>query len=226
VDRPTLLAALSARILALELPHPARVAIDGVDTAGKTRLADELAAEVVGRGRAVLRATIDRFHNPRALRYRLGHDSPRGCYLDTFDLPALRQKLLDPLGPGGSRRVQTEHFDLHADRPVDSPSVLVALDTILLFDGVFLQRPELAGAWDLVLFVRVNFETVLARAVQRDAVLLGGPAAVEERYRKRYIPAQRFYLTRCRPEDRADFVIVNDDPDHPGLVVPTDHFEI
>ncbi len=213
-----MLAALSARILALDFSHPARVAIDGIDAAGKTRLADDLAAALAGSRRPVLRASIDGFHNPREVRYRLGPDSPEGYYADSFDLPALRRLLLDPLGPGGDRRIQTALFDFRADRPVESPVVTAAPDAILLFDGVFLQRPELADTWDLILFVKVTFDTVLARAAARDAGLLGGPAAVEARYRARYIPAQQRYLADCRPAQRADLVIVNDDPELPFLV--------
>lgn len=216
--RPALLAALADRVLAQALTHPARIAIDGVDAAGKTRLADELAAALAGSGRPVLRASIDGFHHPRPVRYRLGPDSPEGYYADSFDLPALRRLLLDPLGPGGDRRVTTAIFDFRSDQPAPGPIETVPQDAILLFDGVFLQRPELAGAFDMVLFVKVSFATVLARAGARDAALLGGPAAVEARYRARYIPAQQRYLAEHRPEARADLVIMNDEPARPALV--------
>lgn len=65
--------------------HPARIAVDGPDAAGKTTLADELAAVFRTRGRKVIRASIDGFHRPRAERYRRGEFSPQGCYHDTFD---------------------------------------------------------------------------------------------------------------------------------------------
>ena len=44
--------------------HPARIAIDGPDAAGKTALADELAVVLRARGREVVRASIDDFHLP------------------------------------------------------------------------------------------------------------------------------------------------------------------
>jgi uridine kinase len=61
--------------------HPARrlrVAVDGVDGAGKTVLADELADRIMAYGRPAVRASIDGFHRPRAERYRLGRTSPEG----------------------------------------------------------------------------------------------------------------------------------------------------
>jgi uridine kinase len=66
---------LAGRISALEPAHPVRVAIDGVDAAGKTMLADELARVLGARARPVIRASIDGFHRPRAERYRQGSGS-------------------------------------------------------------------------------------------------------------------------------------------------------
>jgi uridine kinase len=43
MKRAALIEMLAERILRVNCPHPVRVAIDGVDRAGKTRLADELA---------------------------------------------------------------------------------------------------------------------------------------------------------------------------------------
>ena len=46
----------------------ARAAIDGIDAAGKTRLADELAPLIETLGRPVVRCSIDGFHRSRAER--------------------------------------------------------------------------------------------------------------------------------------------------------------
>ncbi len=223
MKRVELLETLAGVLLALRpgrpllLQRPLRVAVDGVDAAGKTSLADELAA-VITPHRPVIRASIDRFHNPREVRYRLGPDSPEGYYADSFDLPALR-RLLDPLGPGGSRIIQTGLFDFRADAAHVNAPVEAAPDAVLLFDGVFLLRPELADCWDYVIFVHVPFEEVLRRAVLRDADLFGEPQAVIDRYTKRYIPAQQAYLAQYRPEARADAVVYNEEPGNPGLKV-------
>jgi uridine kinase len=45
-----------------------RVAIDGVDGAGKTYFADELAEVLGASGRSVIRASVDGFDNPRSIR--------------------------------------------------------------------------------------------------------------------------------------------------------------
>lgn len=60
-----------------------RVAVDGVDGAGKTVFADQLGDVLTALGRPVIRASVDDFHRPRAERYRRGRDSPIGFWLDS-----------------------------------------------------------------------------------------------------------------------------------------------
>lgn len=195
-----------------------RVGIDGVDASGKTTLADELVHPLEQRGRQVIRASIDGFHRPRAERYRLGADSPKGYYLDSFDHGGLRDELLVPLGQG-SRVYRRAVFDFRSDSPVDEPSVEAPPDAILLFDGVFLFRPELDQYWDYRIFVDVDFDEALRRACERDKDLFGSAEAVRKRYQARYIPGQRLYLQTVRPAESANVMLKNADPSQPQLIV-------
>ena len=212
MTRAAVLADLAARIDALGRERPVRVGIDGVDAAGKTTWADELVRPLRERGRPCIRASVDAFHRPAAARYRRGRDSAEGYYFDSFDHEQLRACLLDPLGPGGSLRYRTAVFDHAADSPVEARDRTAPADAVLLFDGVFLHRPELRDTWDFSIFLRVDFETTLARAAARDAALLGGADAVRERYAVRYVPGQEIYLGEVEPERRASVVVDNTDP--------------
>ena len=216
MKRPELLELLGGLLLEREPPHPLRVAIDGPDGAGKTTLADELAELLAGK-RPAIRAGIDGFHNPRELRYRRGPDSPEGYFLDSFDYEALRAILLDPLGPGGTRRYRRALFDYRADEKVAAPEEEASDDSILLFDGVFLLRPELRAFWDFSIFVQAGFDETLRRAEERDRELMGGADAVRERYRKRYIQGQELYFSSCATQEVADVVIDNADVSQPRL---------
>ena len=202
------------------------IQLTGLPGAGKTTLADDLAEYILAAGSPVVRSSIDHFHHPRAFRYRRGADSPEGYYQDSFDLPALRRVLLDPLAPGGSRVIQTALFDFRSDSPISPENVQVGdesigyqaeANVILIFDGVFLLRPELEGVWDFTIFLQIDFQTILARAMQRDVSLLGSPAAVRLRYLNRYLPAQQMYLSRSRPDLRANVVIDNNNPIDPVI---------
>lgn len=215
--RVQLVQRLADMIARRRVGHPLRVAIDGPDAAGKTILADEIAEALAKRGRQTIRASIDGFHRPRADRYRRGPDSPDGCYEDSFDYEALRRVLLAPLGPAGSRRYRLRTFDHRSDAPQSSPTLLATDDAILVFDGVFLLRPELLDAWDFRVFVAVSFDETLRRALVRDAPALGSTEEVERRYRVRYIPGQKLYLATARPEEAADVVVDNNDPSRPLL---------
>ncbi len=91
--RGAVLDELAAVICEIQLTHPVRVAINGVDGAGKTRFADELFAPCLKSGREIIRASIDGFHNPRSIRYARGKLSPEGYFRDSFDNDALINSL-------------------------------------------------------------------------------------------------------------------------------------
>jgi uridine kinase len=211
--RDALVEELARRIARIERPHPLRVAIDGVDAAGKTTLADELIAPLKHLGRSVIRTSIDGFHNPRAVRYRKGDSSGEGYFRDSFNHAALIKVLLHPLGPDGNRRYRRAVFDFRTDSPIDAPLEDAAPDAVLLFDGVFLLVPDLRPYWDFAIFVRASFETTVARAEVRDRRLFGNASDVRRRYEERYVPGQRLYLAEVQPERHATVTVDNEDPD-------------
>ena len=215
MKRTDLVRELAAIIVGKALPHPTRVAIDGVDAAGKTTLANEIAASLAPGSRQVIRASIDGFHNPKHIRRR--EDSGTGYFRDSFNYQALCDNLLTPLGPHGSRQFRRTVFDFRTETEVVSGREAAAHDAILILDGVFLLRAELRAHWDLSIFVQADFETTLARALDRDRELFGDANAVRQRYESRYVPGQRLYLEQERPRQFADIVVFNSDFDDPHL---------
>src|SRR5438270_11456324 len=141
--RDQLLGRLAGAIESVTTAHPVRVAVDGPPAAGKTTLADELALVLRNRGREVIRSSIESFLLPRAQRYRRGEYSPEGCYHDSFDYDALHRVLLDPLGPAGDLRFHPAVYSKGTDTALSQPFTTAHADAVLLFDGVFLLRPEL-----------------------------------------------------------------------------------
>ena len=178
----------------------ALVAVDGVDGSGKTTFAARLAAAYEDRPVVVVHE--DDFLNPRRVRYRLGRDSPEGFFLDTYDLPALVANVLDPLPQG---RITPAVFDHRADAPVVAEPVAVPAGGVVIVEGMFLHRDELAGRWDLSVFLDVPFEETVRRMAVRDGSE-PDPAYPSVR---RYVEGQRIYLARCRPHERATVVIDN-----------------
>lgn len=219
--RGELIDRLAEAIRSATTAHPLRVAIDGPPAVGKTTLADELAVVLRAQDRNVIRATIDDFLFPRAQRYRHGQYSAESCYFDAHDRAALCRVLLDPLGPGGDRRFQPSVYDQDTDTPLSPPAAAPA-DAVLLFDGVFLLRPELIDRWDLRIFVSVPFEQTVDRARNRGTALAGSTAditEIERSWRTRYIPSQQLYYATAHPTDHADIIVYNDQLKRPAWEV-------
>lgn len=216
-ERSRCLESLARLILRVDRSHPVRVAIDGPDAAGKTTLADELAALIERSGRPVIRASLDGFHRPRVKRMVRGPESPEGYFLDSFDYPALRAALLDPLGPGGSLEFRRRVFDFRTDEPAAAPTEVAPANAVLVFDGVFLLRRELIDLWDFSIFVAVPFSETQRRAAARDVALFGSEEAVLHRYAVRYVPGQQLYYGQAHPQEKTDVLVDNEDPDRPRL---------
>lgn len=193
-----------------------RVAVDGVDGAGKTVFAGELGAVLSARGRVVVRASVDGFHLPRAVRYRRGRHSAEGFFRDSYDYDRLVAELLRPLGSGGSGVVRTAVYDWRTDRPVDVPPQAVPPGAVLVLDGIFLHRDALLPYWDFSVYLDVNFNVSVPRMAARD----GGPADPTDPANRRYVEGQRLYLAACAPRERATVVVDNTDLAAPKLVVP------
>ena len=180
------------------------VAIDGPDAAGKTTLADRVAAAL---GKQTVRASIDGFHRPRHERIARGELSPDGYYSDSFDYDALQTKLLHPFTEGAPRAA-TRVFDYRTDSAREE-LIDLPMEAALLFDGVFLLRPELRDHWHLSIYLDVAPDETLRRAMARDSETM---AYVRRRYETRYLPGQQIYIKEAQPQDRADIVIDNNDP--------------
>jgi uridine kinase len=212
--RTELLAQVAAIIAEMDPGWPLRVAIDGVDGAGKTTFADELVGPIKRQGRPVIRASVDSFHNPRAIRYFRGRDSSEGYFRDSFNYDALIENLLEPLGPNGSRLYRCAAFDYRTDSPVMAPMLRSRDNAVLLLDGIFLLRPELRAYWDLTIFLDVSFEVSAERTAKRDGNSSPDPNAPENR---RYVEGQKLYLSECTPKAAADLVVDNNDLRRPIL---------
>ena len=212
--RSELLGRVADSVRALDGSRVRRVAVDGVDGAGKTVFADELARELTAGGTTVVRASVDGFHHPREVRYRRGRASPDGFYLDSYDYATLRAQLLDPLGPEGSGRFRTAAWDWRSDSPVDPPEQRADPGDVLVLDGIFLHRSELSGSWELTVWLEVPFAVAYARMSERD----GTPSDPQHESNRRYLDGQRRYLAECDPAAHASIVVDNSDLQKPVIV--------
>jgi len=205
--RSDTIAALADEILHNYAKGRVMVAIDGIDGAGKTRFADDLAAAIAATGHAAARATIDDFHAPRAVRYARGQDSPEGFYLDSYDYAGFRSALVAPFKAGED--FSTGVFDHLSDTAAPRHPQSAPADTIMVVDGIFLNRPELRGIWNYSVWLDVPMEIGQDRVRGR---------AVDNGTGPRYTGGQELYIAEAGPRLRAVAIIDNTDFDHPRRV--------
>lgn len=206
-ERHQLLSRVAADINRLPSDRITRVGIDGVDGAGKTTFANEVAKELELLGRTVIRASVDGFHNPKIIRYQRGHTSPEGFFHDSYNYAALKTLLLDPLSPNGSGRYRLAAFDHVADKAVNADEEQAYPGAVLVFDGIFLHRPELRAYWDFSVFLDVRFEVSIPRGARRGIGF--GSADPESVENVRYVEGQKLYLLECEPQRYATLVVDN-----------------
>jgi uridine kinase len=194
MDRQELLRFLVHAILSRRTDgKPLKVAIDGRCAAGKSVLADELGALISSEGFQVMRLSIDEYHHPQDRRYRQGEYSAQGYYEDAYDYEAVVETVLKPLVNAGS-------------------------DAVLVFDGIFLFRPELDRYWDFRILLDVDRATSLSRAIARDTGIIGTADVTRHKYEVRYEPAWQIYWNAERPESNADVIVDNRDVYHPKML--------
>ncbi len=209
---------LAAFIDAVQLDHPTRVGIDGVDASGKTSLGGEVVEQLERLGRPVIPASIDRFQRPSREQNRRGRFAPIGYYEDSFQFRAFADELLAPLGPGGSLLYRDRVYDARADVPVHVPQIRAPPNAVLVCDGVFLSRPELFTYWDVRVFIEVDFATSMQRAIKRDwEPGLNSEAEVRAMYASRFHSGFRMYLNSVNPKSTAHVVVHSDDLDAPSI---------
>jgi uridine kinase len=190
------------------------VGIDGPSGAGKTVFADDLAHELRALGHDVFRASLDDFHQPRALRYVKGRDSAEGFYADSYDDDAFRRVLLGPFRLAGSTGFQTAFFDLERDVVFESRWETGPADAILIVDGLFLQRPALKGVWNFTIWLEAPADVRHERMIARD----GSDPEPDTPLGQRYLGGQQLYESEAAPRAAASAIIDNSDADHPKRV--------
>ena len=225
-ERDAVLSLIADRVCSVDR-HRVLVGIDGRSGSGKSTLGDELAAHLGERGLVVIRSTTDSFHRPRERRLARGATSADGYYLDSHDLDRIVNELLIPFHQGADY-VLVAAFDEPTDTAREHV-VDVATDAVLVFDGLFLHRPEFAALWDVSVYLDADErrdaewlqylladlpDDVSQRAVELDRRL---DSARWPRYRRGWDR----YIGDVAPRSRATVVVDNNDLSQPRVLEQT-----
>ena len=187
--------------------------IDGIDGAGKTTFATDLAAAVRERGVASAVVSLDGFHAPAAVRHQ-GADDADTWYLHAYDYDTFRRLVVEPFRTGGP--VALDHRSRVDDAVIPDPPRFRPEDrSVLVVEGVFLHRKELVGLWHTSAWLEVRMEVGLARTAERDGSDPDPAAAIN----RRYFGAEERYLREFDPRRRANATFDLGDPASPRRIV-------
>lgn len=186
------------------------IGINGIDGAGKTSFAEALETYLKTRGLSTQIIHLDDFHHPRAIRHA-GNDLMDNYYNKSFNISLIVDILLAPVQKKKSVSFKLKTLDLYKDKYVNECKYTINKNTIVIFEGVFLFKKELAPYIDLKVFLDIPFEECKRRAGARD------PREIVEKYDAKYLPAQVKYLTEYPPAKVADIVIDNTDWEYPTI---------
>jgi len=197
---PRVVAEIRARLVGRS--RPLLVAIDGQSGSGKS----QLAAAVGERLNAVI-VPGDDFYAAHVTYAEWDARTPAQRAADVFDWRRLRTEALEPLLAG---RTATWHaFDFAAKRPDGTFPLAKAPVTrepaaIVILDGAYSSRPELADLVDLSVLVEVSPRERHRRLVERDGSAYTGG------WQERWNAAEEYYFSAVRPSSSFDLVVVNE----------------
>ncbi|MFD8568472.1 uridine kinase [Streptomyces sp. NPDC059639] len=171
----------------------ALVALEGLGGSGKSTLAAALAERCDA---AVVHG--DDFYRPMDQAERAALTPAEGSDR-YFDWQRLRDEVLFPLASG--RAARYGRYDWGSGALAVGETHTVARSGIVVVEGVYTARPELAGFYDLLVYVDTPPEESMRRLRERGHD--HGPLDWEARWRE----AEEHYTATTRPRERADLVV-------------------
>jgi phosphoglycolate phosphatase len=183
---------------------PFIIGVNGIDCSGKTVFAKGLEAFLKNNGLRTQYIGIDDFHNPKEVRYA-GNNQAENYYNKSFNINLLVEELLKPARESGYISAKLTLLDLETNKTNMVKQYSITPDTIVIVEGVFLFRRELASYIDYKVYLDIPFEESKRRAVKRD------PESAILKYDQKYLPAQNKYIQENTPASIADMIIDNTD---------------
>jgi uridine kinase len=188
-DRPTISADEAVAALAALTPAPRLIAVDGLPLSGKSTLATRLARRF---GWAVLE--FDDFYLPA--------DGWPSDIAPAFPFPFFRQ---------GEFRAALRSLRRSGEctwRPIDWPTLTISPAPLrigrgrpVIVEGCSVLDPDLAGLYDIRLFVESDRGSLAAAQKARD-----GENVLSDDWARLFLPSVDLYM-QTQPETRADLVI-------------------
>lgn len=184
--------------------RPFIVAIDGLSGSGKTTLVQQIGSELRDNDCKVVIIHIDDHIVERSRRYDTGFDEWYEYYFLQWDIEMLSIQLLQGLR-NNSNEISLPFYDQSTDS-LTTRQLSFSKNTVILIEGIFLQRKEWKSFYDYILFLKCPREVRCERVLKRD-MYIGDLEKRLNKYKRRYWPGEDYYLEAEKPIVHADIVI-------------------
>ncbi len=181
------------------------VGIDGLGGAGKSTIVNSLRLKLQNENYKPYVLHIDDFIYPKHVRYDESKEEWYCYYNIQWRYDYLVREILLPIKNGSKIDKLVELYDKENDTYVLEP-ICISRGSILLLEGIFLQRKELKSYLDFTIYIDAPQEVRLERVLLRDKYI-GESEDIRYKYSRRYFPAEEKYILEYSPIENADFVL-------------------
>ncbi|WP_381426833.1 kinase [Sporosarcina thermotolerans] len=183
--------------------RPFIVGVDGMGGAGKTTFSTKIVQELKRKNCKLLTLHLDNHIVEKNKRYQTGQDEWYEYYYMQWDLSGIRTNLLEPLHSHDYTLLQ--FYDKFNDS-FSASHIKIIPDSIVIIEGIFLQREEWRSFFDFVIFIDCPHEIRKERVLNRDSYI-GNYQERLKKYTERYWQGEKYYMDKVKPVSIADLVI-------------------
>lgn len=183
------------------------VGVDGLGGAGKSTVSNLLKSKLRNKGFGSYVLHIDDFIHTKYIRYNEFEEEWYCYYNIQWRYDYLVKEILLPIKNCSKIDRLIELYDKENDNYV-LESIDILQGCILILEGIFLQRKELKGYLDFIIYIDAPKELRLKRVLERDSYI-GEIEDIKNKYNRRYFPAEERYLTEYSPVENANLVLRN-----------------
>lgn len=180
--------------------------IDGLGGAGKSTISEKICNEFENKMFHTILLHIDDFIHIREIRYNSSYPEWQ-CYYKLQWRYDYFTDVINALKQSINIEQEIELYDKDNDC-YSIKSYFVKNKTVIVVEGIFLQRKELQGLFDYMVYIDVPEEVRMCRVLKRDTYI-GNEQQITDKYENRYFPAERHYFNKYSPDRKADFIICN-----------------
>lgn len=189
----------------LDKNRPLIVAIDGLSGAGKTTFVKEIEREL-SKTHNISVFHIDDHIVEKDKRYNTGYEEWYEYYFLQWNVEMIADELLAKIH-NHCAYIMLPYYDKTTDMST-TKKVAIEANSIIVVEGIFLQRESWQSYFDYKIYIDCPKAIRYERVLNRD-VYIGDFDAILNKYKRRYWPAEDYYMKIVQPKKKANIVVIS-----------------